>query len=103
MSHNSIHDHYNLKIRCRFFRFWKFAKLFFLRFMRLLLKHGIDLNLGPFRHIRDADMLIDIATKDCKNINICFFNARSLKINYDFFHQSFDKVNEKFKMILTKT
>ena len=64
--------------------------------MRLLLKHGIDLNLGPFCQIRDADMLIDIVTKDCKNINICFFNARSLKIKYDFFRQSFDKVKAKF-------
>ena len=44
----------------------------------------------------DADKLIDIVTKDCKIINICFFNARSLKIKYDFFHQSFDKVNAKF-------
>ena len=53
--------------------------------MRLLLSGDIHLNPGPFSHIRESDMLIEIVTKYCKNLNICLFNARSLKNKYDFF------------------
>ena len=53
--------------------------------MRFLLSGDIHLNPGPFSHIRELDMLIDIVTKDCKNLNICLFNARSLiKTNMTF-------------------
>ena len=85
MSHKQNHDYYNVKIRLRFFRFLSICKIVFLHFMRLLLSGDIHLNRGPFSHIRESDMLIEIVTKDCKNLNICLFNARSLKNKYDFF------------------
>ena len=81
MSDNQNHDYYNVKIRFRFFRFLKIYKTSFLHFMRLLLSGDIHLNPGPFSHIRESDMLIDIVTKDCNDLNIC----RSLKNKYDFF------------------
>ena len=34
--------------------------------MRLLPSGDIHLNPGPFSHIRESDMLIDVVTKDCK-------------------------------------
>ena len=85
MSHNQNHDYYNVKIRFRFFRFLSTCKIVLLHFMRLLLSGDIHLNPGPFSHIRESDMLIDIVTKDCKNRNICLFNALvSSKTNMTF-------------------
>ena len=57
--------------------------------MRLLLSGDIHLNPGPFSHIPESDMLIDIITKDCENLNICLFKARSLKNQFDFFTDFF--------------
>ena len=54
--------------------------------MRLLLSADIDLNPGPLSHIRESDMLIDIGTKDCKNLNICLLNSLNLENKFDFFH-----------------
>ena len=79
MSHKQNHDYYKVKIRFRFFRFLCICKTVLLHFIRLLLSGDIHLNPGLFSHIRELDMLIDIVTKDCKNLNICLFNARSLK------------------------
>ena len=60
MSHNQNHDHHNVRIRLRFFVFLKLAKWYFLHFMRLLLSSDVHLNLGPFSHFYESDMLIDI-------------------------------------------
>ena len=85
MSHNQNHDHKNVKIRFRFFSFLNVCKVFLWHFMRLLLSGDIHLNPGPFSHILELDMLMDIVTKDCKNLNFYFFNTRSFKNKYDFF------------------
>ena len=85
MSHNQNHDNYKAKIRFGFLRFLNMCKIVLLQFMRLLLSGDIHLNPGPFSQIRESDMLIDIVTKDCKNLSICLLNARSLKNKYDFF------------------
>ena len=43
-------------------------------------------------------MLIDIVTKDCKNLNIC----RSLKNKYDFFTELMTNLNQNTIVILTE-
>ena len=103
MSHNQNHDYYNVKIRFRFFRFLSICKIVFLHFMRLLLSGDIHLNPGPFSHIRESDMLIEIVTKDCKNLNICVFNARSLKNKYDFFTDFLTNLTQNTIVVLTET
>ena len=103
MSHNQNHDNYKVKTRFRFFRFLNMCKIVPLHFMRLLLSGDIHLNPGPFSQIRESDMLIDIVTKDCKNLNICLFNARSLKNIYDFFTDFLTNLTQNTIVILTET
>ena len=102
MSHNQNYDN-NVKIRFRFFRFLSIFKIVLLHFMRLLLSGDIHLNPGPYSHIRESDMLIDIVTKDCKNLNICLFNARSLKNKYDFLTGFLTNLTQNTIVILTET
>ena len=102
-SHNQNHDYYNVKIRFRFFRFLSICKIVFLPFMRLLLSGDIHLNPGPFSQFRESDMLIEIVTKDCKNQNICLFNARSLKNKYDFFTDFLKNLTQNTTVVLTET
>ena len=71
--------------------------------MRLLLSGDIHINSGPYSHIRESDMLIDRVTKDCKNLNICLFNARSLKNKYDFFTDFMTNLFQNTIVILTET
>ena len=71
--------------------------------MRLLLSGDIHLNPAPFSHIRESDVLIDIVKKDCKNLNICLFNARSLKNRYDFLTELLTNFTQNTKVILTET
>ena len=71
--------------------------------MRLLLSGDIHLNPSPFYQIRESDMLIDIVTKDCKNLNICLFNARSLKKIYHFFIDFLTNLTQNTIVILTET
>ena len=85
MSHNQNHDHYNAKIRLRFFRFLNICKIVFFYTSYALTPKWRYLNPGPFSHIRELDLLIDIVVKDCKNLYICIFNARGLKSKYIFF------------------
>ena len=103
MSHNQNHDNYKVKIRFHFFRFLNMCKIVLLHFMRLLLSGDIHLNPGPFSQIRESDMLIDIVTKDCKNLSICLFNARSLKNKYDFFTDFLTSLTQNTIVILTET
>ena len=103
MSHNQNHDYYNVKIRFRFFRFVSICKIVFLHFMRLLLSGDIHLNPGPISHIRESDMLIKIVTKDCKNLKIRLFNARSLKNKYDLFTDFLTNLTQNTKVALTET
>ena len=102
-SHNQNHDYYNVKIRFRFFQFLSICKIVLLHFMRLLLSGDIHLNPVPFLHIRESDMLIDIATKNCKILNICLFNARSLKNKYDFFTDFLTNLTQNTIVVLTET
>ena len=71
--------------------------------MRLLLGGDIHLNPGPFSPIRELDMLIDIVTKNCKNLNICLFNARSLNNKFDFFTEILTNLTQNAILILTET
>ena len=103
MSHNQNHDNYKVKIKLRFFRFLNICKIVLLHFMRLLLSGDIHLNPGPFSQILESDMLIDIVTKDCKNLSICLFNARSLKNKYDFFADFLTNLTQNTIVILTET
>ena len=81
----------------------RICKIVFLHFMRLLLSGDIHLNPGPFSHIRESDMLIKIVTKDCKNLNICLFNARSLKNKSDFFTDFLTNLTQNTIVVLTET
>ena len=103
MSHNQNHDYYNVKIRFCFFSFFEYLQNFVLQLMRLLLSGEIHLNPDPFSHIRESDMLIDIVTKNCKNLNICFSIARSLKNKYYFFTEFLTSFTQKTVVILTET
>ena len=103
MSHNQNYDYNNVKIMFRFFRFLSICKIVFLHFMRSLLSGDIHLNLGPYSHIQESDMLIDIVTKDCKNLNIRLFNARSLKNKYDFCTGFLTNLTQNTIVILTET
>ena len=103
MSHNKNHDYYNVKIRFRFYRFLCICKIVLLHFMRLFQSGDIYLNPGPFSHIRESVMLIDIVTKDCKNLYFCLFNARSLKNKYDFFTDFLINWTQNTIVILTET
>ena len=102
MSHNQNHDYYHVKIRFRFFRFLNICEKK-LHFMRLLLGGDVHLNPAPFSPIRELDMLIDIVTKNCKNLNICLFNARSLKNKFDFFTEFLTNLTQNAILILTET
>ena len=95
MSQNQNHDHYNVKIRFRFFRVLNDCKIVFLHFMGLLLSGDNLLNPSLFSHIREPDVLTDIIKIDCKNLNICCFNARNLIKQICLFHRIFDKFNSK--------
>ena len=79
------------------------CKTVLLHFMRLLLSGDIHLNPGPFSQIRESDMLIDTVTKNCKNLSICLFNARSLKNKYDFFTDFLTNLTQNTIVILTET
>ena len=103
MSKNQNHDHYSVKIRFLFYRFLNDCKIVFLDFMRLLLSGDIHLNPGSFSHTHESDMLIDIIKKNCKNLNIFLFNARSLKNNYDFYTEFLTILTQNTKVILTET
>ena len=59
-------------------------KNLFLHLTRLLLGADIQLNEGPFLHIRESHMLRNVVTKDRKNLNNCLFSASSLKNKCDF-------------------
>ena len=71
--------------------------------MRLLLSGDIHLNPGPFSQIRESDMLIGIVTKDCKNLSIFLFNARSLKNKEEFFTDFLTNLTQNTIVILTET
>ena len=67
------------------FSFFECLQNCFLHFVRLPLSGDTNLNRVRFSHIQESDMLIDRATKDCKNLNIFLFNARSAKMKYGLF------------------
>ena len=71
--------------------------------MRLLLSGDIQLNPGLVSHIPESDMLIEIVTKDRKNLNIYLFNAHSLKNEYAFFTDFLTNLTQNTIVVLNET
>ena len=63
------------------------------------------MNPGPFSHIFESELnvMTVIVSEDCKNLNICLFNARSLRNNYDLFTGFLTKLTQNTLMFLTET